>query len=211
MSDALDNKAKAEVAAIVESTVGKRLDDLVTKFDDLSAQAGAWRTNLETAVTAEFEKLKTEVAATGSAGGHTWSTPDRGLTVLSPECWVAYPLYPTLIQTPSDAAFVLQAAVTHLVECGCGQDSAAVSAVKMAFDPVMTLVLDPVARSLASSTQVYRHFVDTATYHANTASVNLRFAKYAKQRHALHGSEWAEAQEAALKSYKALGDKGNKN
>ena len=62
----LDENAKAEVAAIVETTIGARLNDLVAKFDDLSGQAGAWRTNLESAVQTEFQKLKSEVAAASS-------------------------------------------------------------------------------------------------------------------------------------------------
>ena len=149
----LDDNAKAEIAAVVEATVAAKIADLSSKFDTLSVQAGEWRTNMETAVSNEFQKFKGEVVAAGggSAGGRAWSGPDRPVTVMSPECWIAYDYYPQLITTAAEAGFVLQAAVDFVVANGNGPDSAAVTAVKMAFEPVMLLCLDPVARNLSSS------------------------------------------------------------
>ena len=41
----LDDNAKAEIAAVVEATVEANIADLSSKFDTLSVQAGAWRSN----------------------------------------------------------------------------------------------------------------------------------------------------------------------
>ena len=137
--------------------------------------------------------------------GKSNPTARETFTLLDAECWIASDHYPALAATPSDAAQLREAAVAYVVASGAAPSGAAVDQVRMAFDFVHPLLLDPTVRSLPSSLKVYRQFVSVATFHANVANHGVPFAHFARQRHAVHNTEWAESQEASLKAFKAKG------
>ena len=185
----------ADVDARIANAVAVATEAMRQEFATLSQGANVWSTSLEAKVAQTFQDLY----------GKSNPTARETFTLLDAECWIASDHYPALAATPSDAAQLREAAVAFVVASGAAPSGAAVDQVRMAFDFVHPLLLDPTARSLPSSLKVYRQFVSVATFHANVANHGVPFAHFARQRHAVHNSEWAESQEASLKAFKAKG------
>ena len=185
----------ADVDARIANAVAVATEAMRQEFATLSQGANVWSTSLEAKVAQTFQDLY----------GKSNPTARETFTLLDAECWIASDHYPALAATPSDAAQLREAAVAYVVASGAAPSGAAVDQVRMAFDFVHPLLLDPTARSLPSSLKVYRQFVSVATFHANVANHGVPFAHFARQRHAVHNSEWAESQEASLKAFKAKG------
>ena len=185
----------ADVDARIANAVAVATEAMRQEFATLSQGANVWSTSLEAKVAQTFQDLY----------GKSNPTARETFTLLDAECWIASDHYPALAATPSDAAQLREAAVAYVVASGATPSGAAVDQVRMAFDFVHPLLLDPTARSLPSSLKVYRQFVSVATFHANVANHGVPFAHFARQRHAVHNTEWAESQEASLKAFKAKG------